>query len=290
MPTKFKITFLFFLLLTGCGHLFYQPDHWKYNDPADFNIAYDDHFRVMSDGTKIHAWYLKRKDPTVNSQGLVLFFHGNGMNLTNHLPNLSWLTEKGFDIVLWDYRGYGRSEGEADHELVYRDSLEILNWAHQLKHEGHHPRLILYGQSLGGMILGRAIADDPQASDADWLVFDSTFMSYQDLAFDKLSSFWMTWPFSALAYILLSDTWAVEKVERFPQIKTLFIHSHADKVVPFTFGEQYFKHWQTPIKCFWTLPEGEHIETFHSHLAYLRDPFVTLITSSKQFSCLTPQT
>ena len=182
-----KKLFIYTLFLTfwGCSSVFYFPTSYFYADPKKHDINYKDIDFISTDGTKLHGWLLS-SDKTKKKKGLILHFHGNAHNLTCHWMNLGWLTKSGYDIFIFDYRGYGLSKGQANQQGLNKDSIAALNWAYEKQKS--YPKFIVYGQSLGGAVSMRALKDFEHRDEIDLFVLDSTFISYQSIAFDKVKN------------------------------------------------------------------------------------------------------
>jgi len=255
------IELLFLVILSSCSGIFYQPTSYFYSDPKQFQIKYDDIDFKSTDGTQLHGWYLHRSDKKKKSKGLIIFFHGNAQNITAHYLNLAWITKKGYDVFAFDYRGYGLSKGMPNQQGTNKDALAALNYAHARFKKDGHEKFIVYGQSLGGVISLRALQDFKHREDIDLLVQDSTFMSYQKIAFDKLSHAGIFMILSPLAYGLVTDEFGSSRYA--PKFKrpTLVIHGTDDFVIPFKFGEEIFETLETK-KWFWKVEKGRHIDVF----------------------------
>ena len=98
-----------------------------------------------ADGTRLHGWFVRAAAPTAT----VIYFHGNGGNLSSVGWVARHLSARGFDVMLFDYRGYGRSEGAAaDERGIFADADAAYDYV--VRERGVRPeRLVLYGQSLG---------------------------------------------------------------------------------------------------------------------------------------------
>ncbi len=226
----------------------------------------------------LHGWWLKNSDK--KKSGVILFFHGNAENISTHFYNLAWLTKYGYDVLCIDYRGYGKSQGKPSQKGTYLDALAALDYAYDhlfipLKSK----KFIVYGQSLGGAIAGRSIIDWSKKDKVNLLVLDSTFSSYQNIAFDKLKSVWLTFLLSPLAYILVSDEMEFKsKISEIKPIPTLVIHGDNDMVIPQKFGKEIFDRLTTQ-KWWWSIPKGEHIDVFMRHEFLYRKQFLTFLDS-----------
>jgi fermentation-respiration switch protein FrsA (DUF1100 family) len=109
--------------------------------------AAEDVWLRTSDGENLNGWFFTSASQP--AQATIIFFHGNGGNISN----LGWLGEhlaaRGFDVLLFDYRGYGKSTGTSSSEAgIYRDADAAYDYV--VKTRGVAPdHLVLYGQSLG---------------------------------------------------------------------------------------------------------------------------------------------
>ena len=131
---------------------------------------------TTTDGLRLHGWFFKsRSEPAIAS---IIFFHGNGGNISN----VGWvgerLSSKGFNVLLMDYRGYGRSEGNADGEQgLYADA--EAGYQYVTKTLGVRPEgVVLFGQSLGTAVA----ADLASRKQCGAVILESGFSSASDLA------------------------------------------------------------------------------------------------------------
>jgi alpha-beta hydrolase superfamily lysophospholipase len=103
-----------------------------------------------SDGVRLHGWLLRSQQTP--SRGALLYLHGNAGNLFDFLPVAQHLRDGGFDVLLWDYRGYGRSEGKVEDETaLYRDGEAALTTLSEMLAVPRQ-RIVLYGYSLGSAV------------------------------------------------------------------------------------------------------------------------------------------
>ena len=113
------------LLLQGCSSLFFYPmEPWVQN-PARQGLDYEDVVLIHPDGLRIHGWWLPARG---TARGTVYFLHGNAQNISTHLMNVHWLPERGYNVFLLDYRGYGLSEGDPDLEGA-QAAVVVAAWA-----------------------------------------------------------------------------------------------------------------------------------------------------------------
>jgi fermentation-respiration switch protein FrsA (DUF1100 family) len=268
--------FLGFLFLSACSNFFYWPDHYLYRTPDHYKLEYQSINFESKDGTILHGWKIHRREMKKPSLGTIVHFHGNAQNLSSHFLMLSWLAEYGYDLFIFDYRGYGQSGGAPSQDGIYLDSMAGMQKGYEFSLENKSP-LIVYGQSLGGNVSLRAIVDFPFSKEIKLLILDSTFSSYQKMAWDKLTSAWILVPFSPLAYIFFSDKYASSLVlKKLPSIPTLVIHGTHDLVVPFKFGEDLYSKLDTK-KWFWKIENGTHTDVFFRQEHNYREDFVKFL-------------
>jgi fermentation-respiration switch protein FrsA (DUF1100 family) len=264
------------LIIAGCTSLFYHPDRVQYVKPENYNFTYKEITFHPKDKTELIGWFFPAK--TEKPKGTIIQFHGNAQNMSAHFLSLSWVMDKGYNLFVWDYRGYGISDGKPTPEGVYQDSLAAMDEGRKLWKDNGKGKFIVYGQSLGGAIAMKALDHYKEREFVDLVVQDCTYMSYQDLAFHKLSRS-ILFPLSPLAYVLVTDKYsskeAVKKMDR----PTLVIVAEKDRVVDQKFGREIFETLKTPHKWFWKVSDGEHITTFHDPESPLRDKFIKLLES-----------
>jgi fermentation-respiration switch protein FrsA (DUF1100 family) len=267
--------FLFVFLGQGCSHVFYQPSPKHFVDPAQFKLKYEDVYFHAKDGTKLHGWFFKSK--SLKPKGTIIQFHGNAQNISTHVFSLIWLIDHGYNLFTFDYRGYAKSERKPSQAGIYQDALAAFDIGRKFNQQHGNGKLIIYGQSTGGAISLRAIPDYQFYEDIGLIVMDSAFSSYQDIAFDKLTSRWFLYPLSPLAYVLVSDAYAADKVFDKITKPTLVIVGMKDKVVPPKFGKTIYKGIKSGKKWLWKLPQGNHIDAYHHAQGIYRQKFVELL-------------
>ncbi len=255
------------LFSSACNHLFYYPTKQSYFDPKKFNLTQKDIWLQTEGGEKIHAWLFESaRKPAL---GTILFFHGNGENLSSHFIQLSWLPAEGYNFLVFDYPGYGQSSGEASQKGTIQAGYAAIDWLHQ-----YDPQpLIIFGQSLGGAIAQKVIMDKKDQIPIKGIVLDSTFNSYQAIARKKLSLSWITWILQPLTYVLVSDRWKASALEKISPIPVLVIHGNDDRVVEPEMGERIFEQLNEP-KQIWRIPGGQHTDVFWAHQEKYRPQFL----------------
>ena len=246
----------------GCvSSLFYQPDRKLYDTPDKHGLKYEEVFFPSRDGTSLGGWFI----PAVGeAKGTVIHFHGNAQNMSAHFGFVSWLPAQGFNLFVFDYRGYGTSAGKANRDGVHEDSLAALDYI-AARPGIDHNRLLVLGQSLGGAnaiaALGSRLHPGIRA-----VVIESTFSSYREIVKDKVGAIpLLSLLRTPLSTILLSDRYApADAVAGIAPTPLVIIHGTADEVVPYSHGKRLFELAREP-KQLWTIEGGGHIEAFVNH-------------------------
>ncbi|MGZ3789237.1 MAG: alpha/beta hydrolase [Bacteriovorax sp.] len=267
MASIFKRLILLFLMV-GCTNVIYQPDRYMYADPRAYGISFKEYYVRSYDGTRLLAWDLKSKTP--NPENLVLMFHGNAQNLSSHVFNLAWMVDKKSDVLIFDYRGYGLSEGTPYPKGVVEDGIKFLQIAYDRFKEGNYKHFIVYTESLGGAIALRALEEVPWRNEISLLVLDSTFRSPQDVARSKLHGlFW--W--------LISSEYTADSNLTHLTMPLLVIHAPRDPVVPYHLGLELYEKAPSTKKTFWRLddPEALHGNVFFIKKGAYREQFLNLL-------------
>jgi uncharacterized protein len=228
------VVVLIALLLAGCvERMFFYPDSARYTQPQQFGLQHEDVFITTADGSRLHGWWLPAKGSALGS---VLHLHGNAANVGNHLPLVAWLPGAGFDVLMLDYRGFGRSQGSPTLDGVVEDAAAALRYL-RTRPGVDGNRLVVLGQSLGGATALRLLARDGEG--VRLAVIEAAFASYRGIARDAALQSVVLAPLLPLALPGLPaarhDPLVALASLRVP---LLLVHGTADEVIPFKHGEQ----------------------------------------------------
>jgi len=274
---KGPLLFLACLTSTGCTSIFFQPDSYYYVDPAKIGYTKSDVVFKSKDGTELHGW-LFPCTPCSSPKGTIIQFHGNAQNMSSHYLSLVWLVHFGYDLFVFDYAGYGESGGKATDKSMSESSDAALAQAWESHLQRKSRSFIVYGQSLGGLEALHAVENFEHRPLVNLLVLDSAFSSYKRTAQSKLASYALTWIFSPLAWLLVSDEYSAKEKLGSLAMRKLVIHDHHDPVVPYDRGEALYKDLPEP-KEFWELDQGRHVGVFALDNKDYRVRFVNLLKS-----------
>jgi fermentation-respiration switch protein FrsA (DUF1100 family) len=221
------VVLAFFLYLGSCllvflvqARLVYFPSRALGPDPSSLGIAFEEPELVASDGVRLHGWFLPAPEP----RGALLFCHGNAGNVSHRLVAARAFRNMGLSVLLFDYRGYGRSDGRPSEEGTYLDAEAAYDW---LRGRGLAPeRIALYGESLGG---GVAI-ELARRREVACVLVESAFTSVPDLGAELYR--WL--PVRLLARIRYDNAEKLGKL----RVPLLLVHSPDDEIVPFAHAER----------------------------------------------------
>jgi fermentation-respiration switch protein FrsA (DUF1100 family) len=207
--------------------------------PSDIGLAYETVWLEASDGVRLHGWYLPHDKP----RGGLLFFHGNAGNVSHRLDSLRIFHELGLSVLIFDYRGYGLSEGRPDEEGTHRDALAA--WRHLTETRGIPARrAVLFGRSLGAALAAWLAARERPGG----LILESAFTSVPDLAAELYR--WL--PARRLARL----EYATRDYLAGVACPVLVAHSPEDEIIPYHHGRDLFEAARPP-KSFLEL-KGDH--------------------------------
>ncbi len=200
--------------------------------PADYTIE-SVVFKNMA-GLNLNGWFIKPKatKPTVT----LLFLHGNGGNITKHYYAAANMVKQGFQAFIFDYSGYGFSEGTPTRSGILNDATSALAYIRSREDVGG-TKIVIYGQSLGGHLAAAAAQKNEQIIDG--LVMEGAFSSHKEVAATRF-------PIGFMAKMLVKEEYsAVRSVREFHK-PVLVIHSTEDESIPFWMGKKIYNNANNP--------------------------------------------
>ena len=245
------------LIISGCTHYIFYPMKEHVLTPDAIGIMYEDIFVETRDGLRLHGWRLFSGD---EAEGTVLFFHGNAENISTHFVNVYWLVAHGYDVYIFDYRGYGQSQGEAELDPII-DDMELLI-GHVLAELPEDQKLIVMGQSLGASLSIYSVAHSQYRDRIAAMVSVAAFSDYHDIAQDALSSSWLFWLFQWPLSKTISNAYSpVESVDEVAPVPMFIMHSDEDEIIDYYHAEVLYEAALEPKQLI-TL-DGGHNATFN---------------------------
>ncbi|MDK2596808.1 alpha/beta hydrolase [Pseudoalteromonas obscura] len=243
--TKNFSVLVFSLLLSGCSFsgIFFPID----NRPDEQNIGrFEAISLTASDGAKIKHYLFK---PETEHKATIFAFQGSGSKVVNWYKVIKPLVDDGYQVFMMDYRGFGDSQGTADHSLVAQDASNALTYLVGRSDVSNRPVLVL-GQSYGGQV---AIYVAHQHSElVDALITEGTFTSFSDEA--AYSSPWIVRP---LIRAIFTEPYIAADLISDIEIPMLIVHSSNDKIVPFHMAQTLYASANSE-KQLWEI-RGKHV-------------------------------
>ena len=211
--------------------------------PQDEDLFYESVFLETKDKVKVHAWWI----PVKKAKKTVLFCHGNAGNISYRLETIKIYNQLGINFFIFDYRGYGQSQGSPSEEGTYLDAKAA--WDYLVKEKKIKPQnIIIHGRSLGGAVATKLI----EGKKAALLIIESSFLSIAAVAKNFSACLPVGWFFG----------------DRYPTYKNLkkvdrpivIIHSQEDDFIPFKQGEELYKIANFPKE--FLILQGNHNEGY----------------------------
>ncbi|HHJ35775.1 MAG TPA: alpha/beta fold hydrolase [Gammaproteobacteria bacterium] len=234
----YRYFFLFLIfLLTSCTNYLFVPVKAYPVTPDAVDMMHEDVYIRSVDGLMLHGWKLFAEKKTA---GTILFFHGNGDNVSTQLPNTFWLPREGYDVYVFDYRGYGESEGIAELDTTIRDMESMIAYvAGQLPED---EKLIVIGHSLGGSMAIYSVAHSAYRDRIKALVTVEAFSDYHDVTQDVLSKSWLFWLFQWPLSFTIDNTYRpLDSVALITPIPILILHSKSDEMIDMYHADRLFE-------------------------------------------------
>jgi len=219
--------------------LAFFPTTGESDTPRDFGVPFDALTIDTTDGERLRAWLMRAPTPRAN----VVYFHGNGANLSNWAPILTGIVQRGYSVFAFDYRGYGQSTGHPTERGLYRDVDAIVKRA-RAGESGSIPT-IYWGRSLGAAMAAYAATVQPP----DGIILESGFVSARAAVRSS--------PVLLVLSFLSSYRFPTAEFANRANRPVLVMHGNRDSVIPFALGQELFKTL-TVSKQFVVIEGGDH--------------------------------
>lgn len=232
----------------GCGieaRMIFHPSRPIEQTPRQAGLDYEDLFFTARDGVRLNGWFI----PHPEARETLVWFHGNAGNIGHRVENIRLLHERvKVNIFIFDYRGYGRSQGAPDEHGTYLDGEAALAFLRTRLGDASES-VVLFGRSLGAAVATEMAVRFPSRG----LILESPFVSIAAMArlyFPLLP----VGPF-------LRTRYDVEETVRSIRVPLLVLHGDRDGIVPFEQGKQVFAAAPEP-KRFYAISGADHNDTF----------------------------
>lgn len=238
-----------FVLLQGCGlerRMIFHPSTTIERTPRHAGLEYEDLFFNAADGVRLNGWFIPHRE----ARSTLVWFHGNAGNIGHRVDNIKLLHDRvKVNIFIFDYRGYGRSEGAPSEAGTYLDGEAVLALMGKKLGEDGARRIVLFGRSLGAAVATEMATRFPPQS----LILESPFVSIAAMAR-------LYFPLLPIGPLLLTR-YDVEATIQKVKVPVLVLHGDRDTVVPFEHGKQVFAAAPEP-KTFFTIAGADHNDTY----------------------------
>jgi fermentation-respiration switch protein FrsA (DUF1100 family) len=229
--------------------MIYFPDQELISTPADVGLEYEDVDFTASDGTRLHGWYV----PGVGKITL-LWFHGNAGNISHRVDNILMLNRTlGVNIMILDYRGYGRSEGSPSENGLYLDAEAAFEFLVSQRSVDPESELVLFGRSLGAAVaVELAVRHQVRG-----VILESGFTSVKDMA-------QRIYPYLPMGLLINTVEARYDTISKIGNVTApvMVLHGDRDEIVPFELGEKLFQAASEP-KRFYRIRGAGHNDTYH---------------------------
>ena len=227
--------------------LFYPTKEIEYT-PKESGLSYEDVFFKTKDGLQLNGWLIPKKE----ARYTILFCHGNAGNISHRMDKLRFFHDLGCSVFIFDYRGYGRSQGRPAEKGLYLDVQAAYDF---LLSKGIRPEQIIgYGESIGSAL----IIDLAYKNQLKALIIDSGFSNAKDMVR-------IVYPF--LPHWIFASRWSSLDKIKSVTIPKLIIHSINDEIVPYKLGRKLFDAAAEP-KAFLQVRGGHNSAFFESKMVF----------------------
>jgi fermentation-respiration switch protein FrsA (DUF1100 family) len=192
----------------------YYPTYDVLHSPTDIGLQFEEVRIDTADGETVHGWWVPSGRPDAP---VLLFFHGNGGNVSHRLEKLAALHGIGADTLIIDYRGYGKSSGAPSERGLYQDANAAYGWLTRVRKVDPR-RIVVYGESLGSAVAVHLASESPTGG----VIIESGFTSVPDIARKMF-------PFLPVSWILKHQFNSIDKIDRI-DAPLLILHSRQDEL------------------------------------------------------------
>lgn len=201
-------------------------------DTITFDFSIESVNYKSANGNILNGWLLKPKNTIATTT--LLHLHGNGGCLLSQFKAISPLVDKGFQVFMFDYSGFGFSQGKSTRKNVLTDALSTLDYL-KTRPDVSNTTLLIYGQSLGGHLAAVVAAQRP--NDISGLIIEGAFSSHKDIGGHMVP---------VLGKIFVKQGYSAVKFIKDFHKPVLVIHSTEDEMIPFYMGKKIFDNANAP--------------------------------------------
>ncbi len=233
----------------------FHPSAWDDRNWAQLSgLPLEEVWLPVDDVVTVFGWFIDA-GPT---SPVLLWCHGNAGNVSHRLENIRQLYQRGISVMIFDYRGYGRSTGVPSEAGFYQDALASYDYL--IQHRRISPeRLIIFGRSLGSSVAGEVAIRRSSAG----LMVEGSFPSIQAMSDHHYFGLPTRW--------LMDVDFNLAKKVRVLQVPLLVIHGEQDSIVPMALGRQVFETAHEPKRWYAVSGAGHNDVPFVGGESYYRE-------------------
>ena len=302
--TKFFqfIIVIFIFIFSSCSYLFFHPEKEYVILPSYYGFSFESidiplkinqiqNDKLRSENPKsltLKSWYINQnldksksytKDNLTgdaqlqpNNENVILFLHGNAQNMSYHLPSIEWIIKSGFNVMTFDYPGFGFSEGTPNFNLSFEGIESVFEYLIEVK---KIKKIIVYGQSLGGAFAVYSVSNTKYINYVYGLITEGAFSDYREVTIDVLKKVYFPFGLRDLLSLTINNKFSPIKFVSKIQIPKLYIHGKDDNIVSFYHSQKLFDKSITTENCIggkedncnkelWLVEGANHLGTFTS--------------------------
>jgi hypothetical protein len=229
------------LLMWFEEYFIFFPMRYPGGDWRPRGLDVEDAQFVAADGVRLHGWYCPVADP----RAVALMSHGNAGNVTHRADEVRlWQERLGVSVFIYDYRGYGRSDGRPNESGLYADARAAYRWLTEVK--GVAPdQIVLRGESIGSAVSLQLALEVPHRA----LIMESPFTSAVEMGA-------RSFPWLPVRWIMRNRFESIAAIGRY-RGPLLITHGTEDSIVPFEMGRRLHERANEP-KRFYAVPDADH--------------------------------
>ena len=229
-------------------HFIFFPDRELALTPGDAGLEYEDARFSASDGVKLHGWFVPGKGDTT-----LVWFHGNAGNIGGRVDNILLLNQRlGVNVFIFDYRGYGQSEGKPSEKGTYLDAEAALAYLRSRQGSAPDEKLVLFGRSLGCAVA----AEMATRHRVHGVILESPFTSIRAMAR-------RTYPYLPTGILVQFIQTRYDTLSKIKDVHSplMVLHGDQDEMIPFEQGRELFDAANEP-KRFYSIEGASHNDTY----------------------------
>lgn len=242
------------------NQLVFQATQLRQDYTFQFDQPFEEYFVTMPDSTVLNGLLFKSKS---SAKGLIFYLHGNADNLQRWGEFAADFTKLGYDVFMYDYRGYGKSTGSSSRKNIHADAITMLDW---VKKKVPFSNLVIYGRSLGSAVASNlAVVAHPSL-----LILETPFANFEDVIYWPLRPGLLLFPDK----IEFSNQDVLAKVN----CPKIIFHGTDDWIVPLS-SAQKLKPYLQDENQFYVIEGAGHrnlseFDSYHTQLAEVLQKFI----------------